>query len=135
MTSKKVVNVNSTEKSFQLIIGGLILFLSAVWQPIWAGEVDPMRTEIIDFELPEGWYLGEVAGLELLASGELVMFNRGAIHFLFLVKRGDLYGKLAWVFLRSRTGFQLMMKAIFGQLINRLIKSLNLIRLARYTLF
>lgn len=88
MTSKKVVNVNSTEKSFQLIIGGLILFLSAVWQPIWAGEVDPMRTEIIDFELPEGWYLGEVAGLELLASGELVMFNRGSHPLLIFSEEG-----------------------------------------------
>jgi peptidylamidoglycolate lyase len=88
MTSKKVVNVNSTEKSFQLIIGGLILFLSAVWQPIWAGQVDPMRTEIIDFELPEGWYLGEVAGLELLASGELVMFNRGSHPLLIFSEEG-----------------------------------------------
>tara|TARA_R110002167_G_scaffold204150_1_gene408129 strand:- start:66 stop:1019 length:954 start_codon:yes stop_codon:yes gene_type:complete len=89
MANKIFVKVISSKKRFQMIIGVLILFLSTVWQPAFAGVVDTTRTEILDLELPEDWYLGEVAGLEFLESGELVLFNRGIHPLLIFNKNGE----------------------------------------------
>lgn len=52
--------------------------------PSEEGIVDTSRTQFLDLELPDGWYLGEVTGLEFMPSGNLVVFNRG-LHPLMIV--------------------------------------------------
>lgn len=65
-----------------------ILILGS-WQFAYAGIVDPSRTEFVDLQLPETWYLGEVSGLEFLPSGELVVFNRGLHPLLIFNQQGE----------------------------------------------
>ncbi|WP_416307859.1 peptidyl-alpha-hydroxyglycine alpha-amidating lyase family protein [Neptunicella sp. SCSIO 80796] len=65
-----------------------ILFLGS-GQFAYADIVDPSRTEFVDLQLPDSWYLGEVAGLEFTPSGQLVVFNRGLHPLLVFDKQGQ----------------------------------------------
>ncbi|MBN7797328.1 peptidyl-alpha-hydroxyglycine alpha-amidating lyase family protein [Parahaliea mediterranea] len=60
--------------AFSGLLAGLLL---ASGPASHAGIVDPARTEFVELKLPDNWYLGEVAGLEFMPSGDLVVFNRG----------------------------------------------------------
>jgi len=66
----------------------LMTIVSSLVQPTYAGIVDTTRTEFVNLELPQDWYLGEVAGLEFLPSGQMVVFNRGSHPLLVFNKKG-----------------------------------------------
>lgn len=83
MFNNVFAKIFSRKERFQIFFSLLMMFFLTVWQSASAGVVDTTRTEIVDLELPEDWYLGEVTGLEFLESGELVLFNRG-IHPLLI---------------------------------------------------
>lgn len=51
---------------------------TGIAKPLQESELNTPFTQIVNLQLPPNWYLGEVAGLEFLPSGELVVFNRGA---------------------------------------------------------
>jgi len=67
----------------------LLMILLGLIQPSYAGTVDTTRTEFVNVELPQDWYLGEVAGLEFLPSGQMVVFNRGKHPLLVFNKKGQ----------------------------------------------
>lgn len=64
-------------KALQAACFAAAIAFSAISAPSLAGVVDTSRTQLLDLELPDNWYLGEVAGLEFLPSGDMVVFNRG----------------------------------------------------------
>jgi len=66
----------------------MVLFPSLV-PPVYAGKVDITRTEFVKLALPKDWYLGEVAGLEFLPSGKMVVFNRGLHPLLVFNEKGQ----------------------------------------------
>jgi len=67
----------------------LLMVLPSLIQPSYAGTVDTTRTEIVNVDLPQDWYLGEVAGLEFLPSGQMVVFNRGKHPLLVFDTKGQ----------------------------------------------
>ncbi|MCJ8321356.1 MAG: peptidyl-alpha-hydroxyglycine alpha-amidating lyase family protein [Colwellia sp.] len=67
----------------------IILSSSLIISTANAGIVDTSRTEMVNVELPANWYLGEVAGLEFLPSGEMVVFNRGLHPLLIFSQTGQ----------------------------------------------
>ncbi|WP_235973815.1 peptidyl-alpha-hydroxyglycine alpha-amidating lyase family protein [Parasphingopyxis marina] len=46
--------------------------------PVLAQDAVPLEASELVLGLPEGWYLGEVAGLELNSSGHIFVFHRGS---------------------------------------------------------
>jgi len=70
------------------ILCAMILSLSTLVSTAKAGIVDISRTELVNVELPDDWYLGEVAGLEFLPSGKMVVFNRGLHPLLIFSETG-----------------------------------------------
>ena len=49
----------------------------------------PFESEVQHLKLPEGWYLGEVAGLEVDADGDIYIFNRGTHSLLKFDSNGE----------------------------------------------
>ncbi|QIL91150.1 hypothetical protein GNX18_16210 [Microbulbifer sp. SH-1] len=82
----KLKKRNPVNKALQVAYIAAAVICSAICAPSLAGVVDTSRTELLDLKLPENWYLGEVAGLEFMPSGDLVVFNRG-LHPLMLFNR------------------------------------------------
>lgn len=63
------------------------IFMMAQHKTTSANEVEFTN---VNLTLPENWYLGEVAGLEFLPSGEMVVFNRGEHPLLIFSATGQL---------------------------------------------
>jgi len=82
----KVTKRNPVHTASQATCLAVAIAFSAFCAPSLAGVVDTSRTELLDLELPQDWYLGEVAGLEFMPSGDLVVLNRG-LHPLLVFNR------------------------------------------------
>jgi DNA-binding beta-propeller fold protein YncE len=79
----------SMRKPFRFRWALVPLLFCSLCQPGIAGVIDTTRTEFVDLQLPQDWYLGEVVGLEFSAKGDLVVFNRGLHPLLIFDKNGN----------------------------------------------
>ncbi|MBT1064427.1 peptidyl-alpha-hydroxyglycine alpha-amidating lyase family protein [Bowmanella sp. Y26] len=78
-----------TKTNMQTLAALLIILMALIATPLHAGIVDASRTGFVSLQLPDNWYMGEVAGLEFLPSGDLVVFNRGLHPLLIFSKQGQ----------------------------------------------
>lgn len=72
-------------RAYLILALGLFIMIHA--KAVSASEVEFTK---VNLTLPENWYLGEVAGLEFLPSGEMVVFNRGEHPLLIFNAKGEL---------------------------------------------
>lgn len=85
----KLTKRSPVNKVLQAACFAAAIVFSAICAPSLAGVVDTSRTQLLDLELPDNWYLGEVAGLEFLPSGDLVVFNRGLHPLMLFNQKGQ----------------------------------------------
>ena len=82
--------IGLTSKSYMgKAVSGTLFFICILWAFAVNGkQTHGFKAEHVELIIPEGWYLGEVAGLEFLPSGEMVVFNRGAHPLLIFDTQG-----------------------------------------------
>ena len=89
MFNPLIVHIQPARKATAFCLTSLLIIMFNLLPLANAGVVDTSRTEILDLSLPKNWYLGEVAGLEFLSSGKMIVFNRGNHPLLVFSKDGE----------------------------------------------
>ncbi|HET9679689.1 MAG TPA: peptidyl-alpha-hydroxyglycine alpha-amidating lyase family protein [Gammaproteobacteria bacterium] len=100
----KLTTNNPLNMTLQAACLATAIVFAAFSAPSLAGVVDTSRTQFLELELPDGWYLGEATGLEFLPSGDLLVANRGLHPLMIFSHEGQFKRELGAGLFKSPHG-------------------------------
>ncbi|NVJ71482.1 MAG: 6-bladed beta-propeller [Alphaproteobacteria bacterium] len=92
---------------FLYFVAVVISQLLASAHVVYAQEGRQYEASIIDASLPDGWFMGEVAGLEFDTRGHMYVFNRGHHPLLEFDKKGKFVRELGQGLFRVPHGLRI----------------------------